>query len=155
MSFPCPGLLLDATKCGSGAYRNMRLWQNLMPQAILAAVHARIRPPTGRVEKALEDAGLSNWSTYPIHRPTISQDEHHTPPREPLPYLAARQDITPFRIHNGIPCHGILYYKDTPATPCAEIRESLMGFQIGDTAAPGLAERVQLLGQCRDLNTMT
>ena len=45
---------------------------------------------------------------------------------------------------------------DTPSTPSAEVRETLMGFRIGDTAAPRLSElqRVPLLGKCTDLNTM-
>ena len=51
----------------------------------------------------------------------------------------------------------MLYAMDTPATPSPEIRETLMGFRVGDTAAPYLYElqRVQLLGQCTDLNTIT
>ena len=67
MSLMGPGILLDATECGSGAYRNTRLWQNLMSQDTLAEFQARTRPPTGSVEKALEGAGLSNRSTYPTY----------------------------------------------------------------------------------------
>ncbi len=46
---------------------------------------------------------------------------------------------------------------NTPSTPSAEVRGALMGFRVGDTAALGLSElqRVQLLGQCTDLNTIT
>jgi len=51
----------------------------------------------------------------------------------------------------------MLYAMNTPSTPSAEVREALMGFRIGVTAAPGLSElqRVQLLGQCTDVNTIT
>ena len=40
--------------------------------------------------------------------------------------------------------------------PSAEVRETLRGFHIGDTATPGLSaiQRLQLLGQCTDLNTL-
>ena len=40
------GNLLDATQCGSGAHRNTRIWQNLLPHDILEAEHARLLPPT-------------------------------------------------------------------------------------------------------------
>jgi hypothetical protein len=42
----------------------------------------------------------------------------------------------------------MLYTIDTPATPSAEVREALVGFRVGDTAALGLSdlERVQLQG---------
>jgi len=51
----------------------------------------------------------------------------------------------------------MLYAMDTPATPSAEVREALMGFRVGDIAALGLSElqRVQLLGQCTNLDTIT
>jgi hypothetical protein len=57
----------------------------------------------------------------------------------------------------GVPRRGMLYINDLPATPSVEAREALMGFRVGETAAPGLsdAQRVQLLGQCTDLNTLT
>jgi hypothetical protein len=46
---------------------------------------------------------------------------------------------------------------DTPTTPSADVREALMGFRAGDTTAPSLSEsqRVELLGQCTDLNITT
>jgi hypothetical protein len=57
----------------------------------------------------------------------------------------------------GAPGRAMLYTKDLPATPSAEVLEALMGFRVGDTAALGLSEaqRDQLLGQCTDLNTLT
>jgi hypothetical protein len=56
------GNLLDATQCGSGAGRNTRIWQKLLPRDILEAEHARLRPPTHLVDAALKAAGLANWS---------------------------------------------------------------------------------------------
>jgi hypothetical protein len=52
---------------------------------------------------------------------------------------------------------GMIYAMDTPSTPSAEVMEDLMGFYVGDTATHGLSElhRVQLLGHCTDLNTIT
>ena len=97
------------------------------------------------------------WSTHPSHQPGDSQRAQPTPSRGPLPYMGTQPNTAPFRIHNGIPGRGILYAMDTPATPSAEVREAFMGFRVGDTAAPCLSElrRVQLLGQCTDLNTIT
>ena len=57
--------LLDASQCGSGAYRNTRIWQNLMPHYALVTAHARLLPPTRSVDATLETAGLSRWSTFP------------------------------------------------------------------------------------------
>jgi hypothetical protein len=59
------GTLLDAPKCGSGAYRNTRIWQNLMSHDALMKEHARLLPPTRPVDAALTRAGLSRWSTFP------------------------------------------------------------------------------------------
>jgi len=61
--------LLDASKCGSGAYRNTRIWQNLLPQDTLAEEHARLLPPTRPVDAALETTWLSMWSIYPLPKP--------------------------------------------------------------------------------------
>ena len=47
------GTLLDASKCGSGAYRNTRAWQNLVPKDTLAAEQARLLPPSRQVDVAL------------------------------------------------------------------------------------------------------
>jgi hypothetical protein len=152
-----PGSLLDATKRGLVAYRNTRIWQNLLPQDTLLADHACLQPTTRPVESLPERAGLSHWSTYPTQRPANSQGEQPTPPRGQLPYLGSQRNDAPFRIHKGIPCRGMLYTNDNPDTPPVEVREALMGFRVGDTTGHGLSEaqRVQLLGQCTDLNTLT
>jgi len=127
-----------------------------MPHETLEAKHAHLLPPTRPVDAALETAGLSMWSTHPALRPGNPHQAHHTPTREPLPYLGTHPDTVPFRVHKGIPGRGMLYVSDTSFSPSAEVREALMGVHIGDTAAPGLSalQRVQLLGQCTDLNTL-
>ena len=54
------GTLIDASKCGSGAYRNTRIWQNLLPHDTLAVEHARLQPLARPVEASiLETTGLS------------------------------------------------------------------------------------------------
>jgi len=50
--------------------------------------------------------------------------------------MGTHPDTVPFRIHNGILCRGMLYAMDTPSTPPVEVGEALMGFRIGDIAAP-------------------
>ena len=69
--------------------------------------------------------------------------------------MGTHPDTSPFRILNRIPRRRMLYALDSPDTPLAEARETLMGFPVGDTTALDLSElqRVQLLGQCTDLNT--
>ena len=61
------------------------------------------------------------------------------------------------RIQAGIPGAGLLYLKDKITEPNSTIKEILMGFQPGTTAAPGLSEmdRCQILGQTSDINIIT
>ena len=96
------------------------------------------------------------WTTHPS--PTLAgpHQAQPTPLREPLPYLSTHPDTAPFWVHNVHPGRGMLYVSDTPATPLAEVRDVLMGFRVGDTAAAGLSalQRVKLLGQPTDLNTL-
>jgi len=66
MSLMCQGVLIEAPKSGSKAYRNTRIWQNHMPQYVFEAEHARVPKPSSRpIEVALEANGLSTWSTRP------------------------------------------------------------------------------------------
>ncbi len=70
--------------------------------------------------------------------------------------MGTHPDSAPFRVQKGIPSRGMLYVSDTPSTLSADIIEALMGFHIGDTAAPGLSalQRIHLLGKCTDLNSL-
>jgi len=77
------GTLLDALKCSSGAYRNIRIWQNLLPQDTLAAEHARLKLSARPVEEALDTARLSMWSTHPSYQSGDSQRAQPTPPSPP------------------------------------------------------------------------
>ncbi len=80
-----PEYLLDATKCGSGAYCNTRIWQNMLPRDKLSADHSLLQQPARPVESVLERAGLAQWSTHPTQRATTSNGEQPTPPKRPLP----------------------------------------------------------------------
>ncbi len=52
--------LLDATKYGSGAYRNTRAWKNILPHEALVAEHARLLPPARPVDAALYTVGINS-----------------------------------------------------------------------------------------------
>ena len=157
LSLLCRGALLDASKCDSGAHRDTRIWQNLLSHDTLAAEYVRFRSSARPDEAAMKRAGLSRWSTHPSPQPGDSHRAQPTTFQGPLPYLGTHPDTAPFRVHNGISGRGMLYDMDTPSTPSAEVKEVLMRFCGGDTAAPILSElqRVQLLGQYTDLNTIT
>ena len=152
------GTLLDAPTCGSEAYRNTVIWQNLMPRSVLEAEHARLVNPTRPVETALEAVGLSDLSTRPtpptVRGLSLSED---IPPREPLPHMGTHPDTSRFRVHNEIPGNKVLYDSDLPSAPSPEVREALMGFRVGETDVPGLsiAQRVRLLYRCTYLNSIS
>ncbi len=133
------GNLLDSTQCGLGVRHNTRIWQNLLPRDNLEAEHARLRPSTHQVDAALKTAGLSNWSTFPSLEPGDQLQPQYTPPREPLPYMGNHLNTVLFRVQNGTPGRSMLFVSGTPASASREVREALMGFHIGDTAAPGLS----------------
>ena len=80
------------------------------------------------------------WSTHPSQQPGDSQRAQPPFPPGPLPCLGTHPNTAPFRIHNGIPRREMLYAMDSPATPSAEVKETLTGFRVGDNAAPGLFE---------------
>jgi ribonuclease HI len=79
------------------------------------------------------------------------------PPHIALAKITGHLNSPAFRTQAGIPGTGLLYYKDTLLKPSATIKEHLMGFHEGTTAAPGLSEtdRCQILGQAPDINILT
>jgi hypothetical protein len=96
------------------------------------------------------------WRTHPTPQLGDSQRVQPTTLRGQLPYLGTQTDMASFRVHNKIQGRGMLYAMDTPSTPSAEVREALIGFWVGNTAAPRLSElqRAQLLGHCAYLNSI-
>jgi len=134
------GMLIDAPICDSWAYRNNRVWKNLVPRSVLEAEHARLLKPTRPIETSLEASRLSTWSTHP--RPPTGRDlslNVDLPPREPLPHLCTHPNTSPFRVHNGISENGVLYATNLPSTPSPELREALVGFRVGETDVPSLS----------------
>ncbi len=93
------GTVIDASKCGSGAYRNTRFWQNLLPHDALVAEHARLMPPIRPVDAVLEKARLTRWSLLPTPNTRDHLQIHRTPPKESFPYLGTHQDTAPSWIH--------------------------------------------------------
>jgi hypothetical protein len=158
MSLLGQSTLKDAPTCGSRAYRSTYVWQNLMPQSVLEAEHARLPKPTSPVEAAHEVARLTTWSPRPT--PPAGKGMSHNeglPPRKPLPHVGTHPDTSPFWVHNGIPGKGLLYDSNLPSTPSLEVREALMGFRVGATDALGIsiAHGVYLLGKSTDLNSIS
>ena len=96
----------------------------------------RVPPATRLVEAAMLRARLSKWSTYPTNQPNVLHGAQLSPPRGPLPHMGTHPNTTPCRVHNVIPGRGMLYTMDTPTTPSADFKEALMGFRVGDKAAP-------------------
>ena len=116
-----------------------RRWQHRIPREPLEAEHARLLPPARSIDAALDTA----WLSIVDHTTrTTYKDQHqaqHTPTRKPLLYLGTHPDTAPFRVHKRISGRGMLYESENPSTLSVEVRETLVGFNIGDTAAPGLS----------------
>jgi hypothetical protein len=73
-----------------------------------------------------------------------------------LPRFGTRS-ATPYRMINGSPStRGLLFHGRTLTSSSPEVREVLMGFTRGDTAAPGLTleQRSHLLDQRAHLNIL-
>ena len=104
------------------------------------AEHARLHLSARPVEAPLETTWLSRRSTHPSPQPGDSQRAQPTTFRIPLSYLGTHPDMAPFRVDNEILGRGLLYAMDTPSPPFAEVKEVLIGFRVGDPAAPGLYE---------------
>ena len=136
MSLMCQGVLIEAPKSGSKAYRNTRIWQNHMPQYVFEAEHARVPKPSSRpIEVALEANGLSTWSTRPT--PPHPKGERypakrtHSQGSRSRIYMGTHQpDTSPLRVYNGLPGKGMLYVANLPSTPSTEVREALIIYRL-------------------------
>jgi hypothetical protein len=152
MSLLGHGILIDATKSGSGISRYTRIWPNLIPEATLVEARANLPAFSGLIETTLITFGLADKTTSPgsdgyvVDPPNLTESY----PWAPLPQFGSRPHITQFCIHNGCPCRGMLYHRYLPTSPSAEVSEDLTGFQVSTTTAPG---RTQL--QHIHLNTYT
>ncbi len=120
------GSLIETRKCGSGAYRVTRIWQNLMLLSTLTDATSRLPTPQRPAETALRRAGLNTWSTHPIP----SQDEEedgrflplgHVSAEEPLPRLGTHPNASHIRALGGPLGRGIVYEANRPTPPTAEV----------------------------------
>ena len=56
-----PSTVLNALKCGSGAHRPTRIWQNLLPKEELDEAYSNLSDPPHTINDILEHAGLDSW----------------------------------------------------------------------------------------------
>ncbi len=110
------GTMLDASYYGLGAFRKIRIWQNVFIQDTLVEEHARLLPTTQPGEAELKRAILSIWSNRPSKKPRDSRHAQYTPFQEPLPYLGTYPYTAPFRVYNETPGRDMLYVSDTTST---------------------------------------
>ncbi len=117
--------------------------------------------PTLTLNARLEHTNFYHLRTQPTipcyHRHTTHHTQHPLPPHIALPKITCHLNSPAFRTQRGIPGTGLLDYKDKLPEPSPTIKEHLMGFHQGATAAPGLSEndRCQILGQAPDINILT
>jgi hypothetical protein len=79
------------------------------------------------------------------------------PPPTVLPRFGTKSNPNPAAGHGAHPSPGLLYREGTITTPSPEVRETLMGFTAGDTAAQGLTteQRNHMMGQCTNLDILS
>ena len=148
-------LQLDAPPCGSGARRETLFWQNLANNDETLQAYRSLPTPNVTVESRLRLAGITDWYTQPLvtgyNLLPLARDPYNRPghPQIALPKFVCYPSSHKFRLHRGKPGPGLLINNNELKEPTADIREALMGFPVGDTAAPGLSEerRRHLLGQ--------
>ena len=156
-------LHLDAPPCGSGARRETLFWQNFTNDEEIQHAFYSLPTPSTTVESRLRLAGITDWYTQPLvtgyNLPPLGRDPYNRPghPQVALPKFVCYPKSHKFRLHRGRPALGLLINNNVLREPIADVREVLMGFSGGDTAAPGLSEeqRRHLLGQCIDINLLS
>jgi len=90
------GYLIDASKCGSGAYRNPQVCPKLMPYSELNEPRAHLPAPQRPVETAIEAAWLAIWITYPS--PLPQSGKHAAPDSEGAVLKEPSHDCVPAQI---------------------------------------------------------
>ena len=153
---------LDAPPCGSAARRQTLFWQNLAPVEEIQSKFGALPPPSQTVNGALKRAGLHSWRSQPqeLGVTCFPGDPYNLPglPQRAIPKMVCFKGSHAFRFKRVrgrmLPGPGMLYKGNELTEPDAEVAEALMGFEQGDTAAPGLlpGQRRHLLGQCIDIN---
>jgi len=142
---------LERTKIWVKGSPATHIWQNLVTLSTPERAYNILPNPPLTMNNIHAIVGGEWWRTHdtsfmePTRRPP-PQHFHasvHNRPRSPPRPTAHTQ-------------HRDYYIDGTPITPSPEVKEALMGFTAGDTAAPGLntEQRNHMLGQCTDLNIL-
>ncbi len=117
---------------------NTKFWHGTWVNCPTSGLEVQGSSPCAGMKEELS-IYVINRAIHVEHTPSTHQeDPQWTQPNYfwgPIPYLGTHPDTAPSRIHNGIQGRGMLYAMDTPSTPFAEVKEALMGFRIGVTAA--------------------
>ena len=104
--------VLIASKCGSGAHRPIRIWQNLLPKEELDQAYSNMHDPPHMVNDIVELAGLGSW-----HMPAGDTTNPTANPPRALPRLRTRPTTPPpggiGPVTNDIPFHES---RDSPIT---------------------------------------
>jgi hypothetical protein len=156
-----PTITLDGPPCGSGAYRETRIYQNLASNDKIQNSFNQLPTPTLTINKRLIDANIQHWETQSNTLNLKQQISRHKQPtllpHLALPKLNSLPNSYAFCLKQGIPGPGLMYFNNTLQEPNATFRELLTGLQRGATAAQGLteAQRRHVIGQSTDANILT
>ena len=134
------------------AHRPTHLWQNFETNSTLENAYTSLSNSPRTVDEILAKNGLEEWSTPDTTVRDMPIRTHTT-----LPRFGTRSATRPSTNHGGSPPTGLLFKDGTLTSPSPEVRETLMVFTTGDTAAPGLTidHRNHMLGQYTDLNILS
>jgi len=125
-----PSTVLNAPKCGSGAHRPTRIWQNLLPKEELDEAYSNLKDPPHTGNGILEHAGLGSW-----HMPTRDTTSSTAIPTTFLLRFRTRPPPGGIGPNNN---YTTPRKRRNPHTALPEVWEILMGFTNGDTKAMGL-----------------
>lgn len=145
---------VDAARFGSRAHRLRNFWTNLCEaRKLAAAVQQAVRPSNITVQHILGPGRTPTEVTSDDQLPYYPCNKVGRP-RQALPTLMAFSGSWNYRPgHPGsIWDSNLLCYTE----PTADERELALGYNLGDTAAPGVTEdqRRAVLGKCIDANTL-
>ena len=120
-----PSTVLNDPKCGSGAHRPTRIWQNLLPKETLDEASSNLPVQSRTVDDMLALAGLGSWHMPPGDT-SYSINKHPSA----LPRFGTRPKPQPHATSLHASTDGLLMQGGTITSPSPEVREVLMGFTI-------------------------
>ena len=149
---------MDAAHLGSAPHRVRLFWANMLQRAIRQQALPALLPPSPLLATILKSYHVP---TTPGQNDTYPFAEHNTVGGERLvmPTIVSYLGSNAFRAKDtGAPGEGQVYniISNVWEEPDAEEKESLLGYQRGDTVALGVTEeqRAIHLGRALDGNTM-